>query len=680
MIAPFALLAALLAAPPAAPAAPAPAAAATPASDLRLLPAPRSVTPGSGRFPLRGEVRIAVAPGNADDAFAAALLAEEIESGSAAKARIVEGDAGDIVLARDGSLADAGEEGYRIEVKPGGARLTARTGAGLYYAVQTLRQLVDGDGIPALAITDRPALRWRGLQDDVSRGPVPAVDALERRIRTAAEFKLNLYCLYFETAFDYRSQPLLVAPGGAISAAELRRLDAFAARHHVTLMVQQQSFGHLGSLLRWERYRALAEVDGGSTLSPAVEGTYTLLDSMYREIAPTTGAPFFHVGGDEPADLGQGRTRAMVQASGYAATYLRHLERLHDLLAPLGKRPMVWGDVALKFPELLPRMGHDFVIASWEYLAHDTYAPWIDPLRAAKADFLVCPGTNNWNRVFPNLDQALPGIRVFTREGQAAGALGQLDCTWADNGDALFALNWYPALYAAAAAWQPGDADPERFARAFDWAFFRNRGDEMAQAVRRLNAAHALVSKARPTDATLEVFWLNPARSPLDAKLCLMLEPVAVELQNTEEEALELIGRCRARARHNADLLEAYDLAARRLRSIGTRALTARRVRELYHQALRAQDEPNSAPRVLSLMTSLLELLAQRRQEAALLKTEHERLWLAEARPYFLANLLAQYDQDLRAWMDRADELEAYTVMARNGRHLPPAEQVGLGP
>src|SRR5213592_1508498 len=153
MIACFPLLVALLAA---APAAPTPA-----ASELRLLPAPRSVTPGSGRLALRGEVRIAVAPGNADDAFAAALLAEEIESGSAAKARVVEGDAGDIVLARDGSLADAGEEGYRIEVKPGGARLTARTGAGLYYAVQTLRQMVREDGIPAAIIADRPAMRWR---------------------------------------------------------------------------------------------------------------------------------------------------------------------------------------------------------------------------------------------------------------------------------------------------------------------------------------------------------------------------------------------------------------------------------------------------------------------------------------------------------------------------------------
>ena len=43
-------------------------------------------------------------------------------------------------------------------------------------------------------------------------------------------------------------------------------------------------------------------------------------------------------------------------------------------------------------------------------------------------------------------------------------------------------------------------------------------------------------------------------------------------------------------------------------------------------------------------------------------------------------HLIVQYDQDMRAWMDKADELRAYTVMFRNGRRLPPAEQIGLGP
>jgi hexosaminidase len=656
-------------------------AAATPApTDLHLLPLPHTVTVAGGRFPLRGEIAITVTSGLDDDAFAAALLKEEIESVSAAKVSVVAGPAGDIVLARDNALADLGDEGYRIEVRPSGIRAAARSGAGLFYAVQTLRQMVREEGIPAATILDRPALRWRGLQDDISRGPVPTLATLERRIRTAAEYKLNLYCLYIETSFDYRSQPLIAAPGGALIAADLRHLNEYAGRYHVTLMLQQQSFGHMARLLGWETYRDIAEVDGGATLAPTSAGTYALLDSLYREIPQLTSAPFVHIGGDEPANLGEGRSRAVVQASGFAATYLKHVRHLGDQVIPLGKRPMVWGDVALKFPELLPKLRRDFVVATWEYLKHDTYAPWITPLREAKVDFFVCPGVNNWNRVFPNLDQALPNIRVFTREGQQAGAMGQLDCAWSDNGDALFGLIWYPALFGAAAAWQAGDADPERFARDFDWAFFRNPGHEMARAVSQLNAAHALISKARPTDATLEVFWLNPARSNLDRQLCAMMDPVAVPLRVAEEEAIVQIEHSRARCARNADLLDAYSFAARRLHAIGTRALTSRRMRELYLQALQAQDDKTRAPQVVADLGAILDLLIEGRQGAAFLKGEHERLWLEENRPYWLDNIRAQYDQDMRAWMDKADELRAYTVMFRNGRRLPPAEQIGLGP
>jgi len=683
MIVPLAA-AALLALPPPTQA-PAPSQAAAQAQragvrvpELRLVPLPRSVAMAPGWFPLRSEMRIAAT--GPEDSFAASLLADEILARTGARPRLVEAAQGDIVLVRDGSLAEAGDEGYGIEVTPTSVRASARTGAGIYYAVQTLRQMVRAEGIPAASINDRPALRWRGIQDDVSRGPVPTVAALERRIRTAAEFKLNLYVLHFEAAFDYRSQPLIAPPGGALSAEEIAHLTEFARRHHVSLMAQQQSLGHLERMLGWEKYRGLTEMDGSNTLSPAIDGTYTLLDSLYRELAPLTSAPFFHVGGDEPADLGQGRSRPMVQATGLGTTYLRHVKRLGTLLKPYDKRPMIWGDVLLKFPEQIPKLGKDAVVASWEYLPHDTFKPWIQPFADARVDFFVCPGTVNWNRVFPNLDQAMPAIRGFTREGQAAGAIGQLDCTWADNGDALFALVWFPALYAADAAWHPGDCDPERFGRAFDWALFRNPGDEIARAVARLNRAHGLISGARPTDATLEVLWLNPARSNLDRQLGGMLDSVAVRLRASQEEAIELIAAARPRAARNADLLDAYTFAARRLHSIGTRAIIARRMREMYKEAVAAQDDRTRASFVVERMSGIIGLLGQARENAALLEGEHERLWLAENRPYWFANLRAQYDQDMRAWMDKSDELRAYTVMFRNGRRLPPAEQVGLGP
>src|SRR5947208_12932113 len=93
----------------------------------------------------------------------------------------------------------------------------------------------------------------------------------------------------------------------------------------------------------------------------------------------------------------------------------------------------------------------------------DLFDRQIKPFRDAGLDVMVCPGVNNWNRIFPNLDLAIPNIRVFTRDGQKLGAIGQFNTTWDDYGDALFGMAWYPIVYGAAAAWQQGDSDPEKF-------------------------------------------------------------------------------------------------------------------------------------------------------------------------------------------------------------------------
>ena len=227
-------------------------------AQLRLVPEPFSVQPGSGRLALSGAVTIAVASNDAEDRFAADLLSDEIRSSTGKEPRIVQGGNGTIVLRRDGGLPSAGDEGYRLEVKSGGATITARTGAGVYYGVQTLRQMIEPEGVPVATIDDRPALRWRGVHDDISRGPVPTVDALKRRIAILAEFKVNLYALYSEQAIAYRSEPLVANPGGAFTPEELRDVAAFAARHHVSLLIEQQVFGHLDRLLSLERYKPIA--------------------------------------------------------------------------------------------------------------------------------------------------------------------------------------------------------------------------------------------------------------------------------------------------------------------------------------------------------------------------------------------------------------------------------------
>ncbi len=644
-------------------------------AEPRLVPRPSRLQVGTGRLPLRGSLTIAVASGRAEDRYAAMLLQQEIAS-VGVSTRIVDGSSGEIVLARsEGSGADA--EGYRLEVRAAGAKVSAGTAAGLFYGVQTLRQLVEPGGIPEVTIEDRPALRWRGLLDDVSRGPVPTLASLKRRVRLVSEFKVNLYALYLETAFAYRSHPLLGTPGGSLTAEELRELRACADSHHVALLPLQQTFSHSERILAYETYRDLAETPAATTMSPEDPRSYVLAESLIAEIAPLGSAPFVHLGGDELTELGKGRSKATAERQGLAAAFTQHLKRLAQIASRQGKRPMIWGDGLLHPPKDMGGLPRDLMVASWEYLPRETYRPWIEPFQKARLEFLVCPGATNWSRLFPNLDQALPNIRVFTREGQQAGASGQLMCTWDDGGEALAAWSWYPVLYAAAAAWQTGDADPRTFDQGFDWALFRNPGRDAALAIEHIQRAHRLLGRVRPTDATLELAWLNPAHHSLDRRLLSMLAPIADSLRLTQEKALELLDRARRGARRNADQLDALVFAARRLHTLGQRAQLSKRIPELYNQALQAQASPD---RAVGRIQQINGLIGQAREQTAWLRTEYQRLWLEENRPYWLANVLSQYDHDLWVWNHKAEELRVATVLFRNGRPLPSTEQMGFAP
>ncbi len=85
--------------------------------------------------------------------------------------------------------------------------------------------------MPCVRIEDRPALRWRILSDDVSRGPLPTMRYFEERIRTIAAFKMNGYSPYMEHVFVSPTDPL-PAPLDGITPAQLR--DAGELRAQVS--------------------------------------------------------------------------------------------------------------------------------------------------------------------------------------------------------------------------------------------------------------------------------------------------------------------------------------------------------------------------------------------------------------------------------------------------------------
>ena len=177
---------------------------------------------------------------NAEDAFAASDLRETL-----ADRGIPTGPGLRIVLRRLAQHPDESfteemrAEGYTIRYASRTLTLTGATGAGLFYAAQTAKQMIEGIApqaacagacpqfvLHAAEIHDWPAMRYRGLHDDLSRGPVDTLAFQKKLIRTLAAYKINVYSPYFENTQQYASNPLPAPPEGSVSAEDARDLVA----------------------------------------------------------------------------------------------------------------------------------------------------------------------------------------------------------------------------------------------------------------------------------------------------------------------------------------------------------------------------------------------------------------------------------------------------------------------
>ncbi len=407
------------------------------------------------------------------------------------------------------------DEGYAILPSSRGIAVIAETPAGLFYGVQTLKQMVAGNGASAVLniarIRDWPAMRYRGVSDDLSRGPIPTLDFEEREIRTLAAYKINLYSPYFENTLQYQSNPLAALPGGSLSRAEARALVDYARQYHVMIVPEQEAFGHLHHVLTYEQYAPLAETPLGNVLAPGQPGSLDLIAQWFNEIAQIFPAPFLHVGADETFDLGQGQTKAAVDTQGLGSVYVDFLVRIHARLAPLHRRLLFWGDVAMNDPEQVKRLPKDLIAVAWTYNpSPDGYQRWLEPYVAAGMETWVAPGVNNWNRVFPDNDYALRNIQRFVSDGQAAHSTGMLNTVWNDDGEGLFLEDWYGLLFGAAAAWQPGSSSIEKFQASYGYVFHGDTTGDVDEAQRQLISIYQMLDQAKVKGSTDALFWMGP--------------------------------------------------------------------------------------------------------------------------------------------------------------------------
>ena len=666
----------------------------------RLLPAPREAH-FAGETALPASIAVSVPGHDPEDEFAARDLEEAVKAAGltgkdAAAYQMVllrrASAQAKALLAKRGLAFDAAmdDEGYLLVVEPHETFVIAASASGIFYGVQTLKQLLPLPGgkpvLPTGTVRDWPAMKYRGIDDDLSRGPFPTLEFQKHQIRDFASYKINIYSPYFEHTLMYPNQPLAAPPGSALTPAEAAELVAYARQYHVTIVPEQEAFGHLHHVLKYDLYRDLAETPHGHVLAPGQPGTLPLIKDWFTQIAKEFPSPFLHIGADETFDLGVGRTRPQVQAHGYGPVYVEFLKQIHDELAPLHRRLLFWGDIGGADPAAVAALPRDMIAVPWNYWDTNGFDKMIEPFAKAGIETWVAPGDANWNEVYPNARGAFGNIQGFIRDGQRLGSTGALTTVWNDDGEGLFNMDWYGVLFGAVAAWQPGESSIADYQSAYGMSFHSDASGKIDQAEKELMEAHTALGSAHAGLNSDQLFWLDPWSAQGQEASARVL-PVAVELRTHAERAIVLLAEARAanpRLRE-ADALTAMDMGARRMDLIGMKFELSQEIVDAYAEVLIRQHDPARAHtsethNMLDEISSMFGRCQDLRDAYSASKNEYSQVWLSENRPYWLNNVTVRYDLRIEEWQRRAERFAAATRDLETGRELPSTSELGLPP
>ena len=372
---------------------------------IQVIPQPLKVTPSEGFFTLHADTKIYVPKGQKDWATAAEYLLLTLEPstgykfhnetyGKAAKLKRVNA----IIFQQDNQIDH--KEGYWLEVTPNTILIRARTAAGAFYAIQTLRQLLPADinrqqpvarssgwSAPCCTIEDAPRFGYRGLHLDVGRHFFP-VSFVKKYIDVLAAHKLNTFHWHLtedqgwrieikkypklQTVAACRKETLVghysdtpqrfdgLEDCGYYTQKEVKEVVEYARKRFVVIIPEIEMPGH--ALAALTAYPSLGCTGGpyetgkwwgvfDDVFCAGNEDTFTFLSDVLDEVCALFPGTYFHIGGDEcpksrweacPKCLQRMKTEKLNNAHELQSYFIKRAEAM---LASHGKKLIGWDEI-----------------------------------------------------------------------------------------------------------------------------------------------------------------------------------------------------------------------------------------------------------------------------------------------------------------------------------------------
>jgi hypothetical protein len=349
-----------------------------------------------------------------------------------------------------------------------------------------------------------------------------------------------------EDKFRFARHPLLRHPE-APSHREWRDLVARCRRIGLDAIPLFQTLGHAESVVGKPEYAHLREcIENTAQYDPTSPAAQAFLRQVLDELIDVMRPrEFIHLGGDETWALGRSeKCRPIVEKEGVGGLYLRHMLPLFEHVRARGLRPMIWADIVLSHPRIMPRIPRDVVMVDWDYRtdaarpssiyiwgagpdgrrnARVTWADYprcatpqfrkylgkhavdrrtrrdgtfrlfycTDALRAAGFDVITAPANRCAGDMTGVSHQSLHIANSFFGAQKGLGGLGALVTSWAVRHNHPEVT--LPATFAASLGARPGAAfDPNSILGEFCRAFHGVEMPEFAPAVRQAEAQFPL--------------------------------------------------------------------------------------------------------------------------------------------------------------------------------------------
>jgi hexosaminidase len=647
-----------------------------------LLPQPVQLTYGEGKLSLNSLKINTGANASSEDRVAAGQLSACLNKGGERLLDIAHGDAPQPVftLERTGAidaLPQTGEhpgpesrESYSIVVTEAGGRISARSSAGLFYGVQTVCQMVEGDGsLPEVKIEDWPAFAYRGTMVDMSEGPLPTADEVKRQLDFLARWKVNQYYFYSETSIELTGYPLLNAQG-RFSQKEVR-IVAYGRERHIDVIPCLELYGHLHDLFRLEKYSDLADFPHGGEFKAGDPKAMKLLADWQKQFVSLFPSPFVHIGFDETWDI-----QKAAQARGANSTakdlFIRQFEDVSQLFHQSGKTVMAWADIMVKYPEIVSSLPAGTIAVAWYYDPEPDpqYKQWLDPLAQHRIPHFVAPGVNSWDEIAPDYPLTFANIDTMLAAGRTSKAIGVINTIWTDDGQMLMRSSLPGMAYGAVASWQtPPIAWKDFFTSYAQQMYPAAVADEVTQALEKQALSEVHLQRAIGHD-TMNRLWDDPFTAEALKRTRAHKEDLHLS-RIFAEESEEHIYRARelfGNKQDFGDLLfdsQLLDYAGMKFQYAAQilqqwDALGSHPTRDQLDGDFLGNVSSQQHGKIVDLMDSITAL-----------RRDYERQWQEEYQPYRLGSALGRWDAEYQYWLRLQVLLEEFGRGYRTGQSLP---------